>query len=81
MGSSCCMPNVRARLWLIDVSIFLIPVFPACAVACFAVRLATYLDSSDIVFVSSATDVLSASVAVVRFSRSALACALCTCAT
>ena len=39
-----------------------------CAVASFAVRLETWIDSSDIVFVGSATDVLSYCVAVARFA-------------
>ena len=72
---------------------FFIHIFLACAVASFAVSSATWLDSSKIVFASSATDVLSACVAVTRFasarvcsccisvSSSAFACAACTCAT
>ena len=39
-----------------------------CAVASFVVRVATWLDISDIVFVNSVTDVLSACVAVARFT-------------
>ena len=61
-----------------------------CAVASFAVRLATWLDSSNIVFVNSVTDVLSACVDVARLSSAglwyccilvksaALPCAVCT---
>ena len=63
--------------------------FLDCAVASFTVRLATWLDSSDIVFVSSKTDVMSDCVAFARFASarvwsccisvksSALACAAC----
>ena len=72
---------------------FFIRVFSACNLASFAVSSATWLDSSEIVFVSSATDVLSACVVVARFASarvwyccisvnsSAFACALFTCAT
>ena len=42
--------------------------FLACAMASFAVSSATWLESSEIVFVSSANNVLSAYVAVVRFA-------------
>ena len=65
-------------------------VFSDCAVASFAVRVATWLDSYKIVFVNSMTEVLSDCVAVARFASarvwsccilvksSALACAACT---
>ena len=61
-----------------------------CDVASFAVMVATWLDSSEIVFVSRATEVLSSCVAVARFASSrvwsycisvksaTLACAACT---
>ena len=42
--------------------------FFACAVASFAVISATWLDSSEIVFMSKVTDVWSACVAVARFT-------------
>ena len=42
--------------------------FLDCAVVSFALRVATWLDSSEIFFVSSATEVMSACVAVVRFA-------------
>ena len=72
---------------------FLIRAFSSCAVVSFAVRWATCIDSSDIVFMRSATDVLSACVAVARFASArvwyywilvksaTLACAACTCDT
>ena len=47
---------------------FFIRAFSACAVASFAVSSATWPDSSEIVFVISATDVLSDCVAVTRFA-------------
>ena len=47
---------------------FFIRAFLACDVASFVVRWAIWLDSSDIVFVISATDVLSDCVAVARFA-------------
>ena len=47
---------------------FFILTFSTCAVASFAVSSATWLESSKIVFVISATDVLSACVAVARFA-------------
>ena len=71
---------------------FLIRAFSACAVARFAVISANWLESSEIVFVSRATDVLSACVAVAIFTSarvwsccmsvnsSAFAYAACTCA-
>ena len=71
---------------------FSIRAFSACNVASFAVISATWPDSSEIVYVSSATDVLSACVAVTRFASarvcsccilvkiSRFACAACTCA-
>ena len=48
---------------------FLIRSFSDCAVASFAVRWATWLDISDIVFVSSATDVLSACVVLMHLGE------------
>ena len=72
---------------------FFILAFLACAVAIFAVSSATWPESFEIVFVSSATNVLSACVVVARFvstrvwsccilvNSSALDCAACTCAT
>ena len=63
--------------------------FSVCAVACFGVRVANWPKSSDIVFVNSATEVLSACVAVAIFSSAnmwsccilvkstELACAVC----
>ena len=71
----------------------LIRAFSACAMVSFAVSSTTWLESSEIVFVSSATNVLSACVAVARLASawvwyccisvnsSAFACAACTCAT
>ena len=65
-------------------------VFLDCAVVSFEAMVATWLDSSEIVFVSSANEVLLAYVAVVRFTSArvwscyisvksvALACAACT---
>ena len=64
--------------------------FSECAVASFAVRIATWIESSEIAFVNSVTEVLPACVAVARFSRArvwsccilvkiaALACLACT---
>ena len=43
--------------------------FSNCAVASFAVRVATWLDSSEIVFVTIVTKVMLACVAVERFAR------------
>ena len=72
---------------------FFILSFLACAVASFSVSSATWLDSSKIVFVSSATDVVLACAEVARFASarvwsccisvnsSAFACAACTCDT
>ena len=72
---------------------FFIRAFSACDVASFAVRSATWPDRSEIVLVSSATDVLSACLAVARFASTRVwyccisannyefACAGCTCAT
>ena len=72
---------------------FFIRTFSACVVASFAVSSATWLDSSETVFVRSVTDFLSACVAVARFASArmwsccisaesyAFACAACTCAT
>ena len=63
--------------------------FSDCAVASFAVRVTNWLNSFEIIFVSSATNVLSACVAVTRFASArvwsccisvksaALACAVC----
>ena len=48
-------------------SLFFTQAFLACDVASFAVRVATWLDSSDIIFVSSVNVVLLACVAVARF--------------
>ena len=76
--------------WGQTMSRFFSQEFLACAVASFAVWVATWLDSSDIVFVSSATDVMLACVPVARFASTrvcscctlvksaALACAACT---
>ena len=47
---------------------FYVRTFSAGAVAIFAVISATWIDSSEIVFVSSTTDVLSVCVAVARFA-------------
>ena len=72
---------------------FFIRAFSACAVASFDLISAIWLEISEIVFVSSATDVLSASVAVARLASarvwsycilvnsSSYACAACTCTT
>ena len=72
---------------------FFICAFSACTVASFAVSSATWLESSEIVFVRSTNDSLSACVAVTRFASarvwsccisvniSAFACAAWTCAT
>ena len=69
---------------------FIRQAFLDCAVMSFAVRVATWLKSSKIVFVNSATEVLLACVAVAIFASarvwsccisvkiSALACAACT---
>ena len=64
--------------------------FSECAVASFAVRIATWIESSEIAFVNSTTKVLSACVAIARFASASvwslcilvksatLACAGCT---
>ena len=84
------MPDGRARPGLNNFPIFFSQEFSDCAVASFAVRVATWLNSYDIVFVSSATDVMLDCVAVAEFSSTrvwsccisvkiyALACAACT---
>ena len=86
MGSDHCTHDVRAWLVVNDVPIFR-RLFLERAVASFAVRVLTWVESSDIVFVNSVTKVLSACVAVAIFASarvwsccilvksSALACA------
>ena len=71
---------------------FFIPAFSSCVVAIFAMSSATCPYSSEIVFVSNVTNILSAFVVVARFASarvwscyisvkfSAFACAACTCA-
>ena len=56
-GSNFWMPDGRARQGLNDVQIFS-RAFLDCAVMSFTVRVETWIDSYDIVFVSSATNVL-----------------------
>ena len=89
MGSNFWTHNGRAWLGPSDGPIFSRREFLDCAVASFAVRLATWLEISEIVFVNSTTEVLSACVAVARFSSAtvwscynsvksaALACGVC----
>ena len=89
MGSNFWTHNGRAWLGPSDGPIFSRREFLDCAVASFVVRSATWLEISEIVFVNSTTEVLSACVAVARFSSAtvwscynsvksaALACAVC----
>ena len=84
MGLNCWTPDGRARFR------FFSGAFSDCAVASFADRVATWLDSSEIVFVSSATNVLLAYVSVAIFASArvwsccilvksaAMTCAACT---
>ena len=67
MGSDFWTPDGHAWPGTNDVIIF--PDGNYWIALSFAVRVATWLDSSDIVFVNSATEVLSACVAVARFAR------------
>ena len=60
--------DVRDQLGPNDVRIFFRQAFSDCAVASFAVRVVTWDDISAIVFVNSATDVLSDFVAVTIFA-------------
>ena len=67
MGSDYCTHHVRAWLGLNDVPIFQ-TFFLECAVLSFAVRVETWVESSVIVFVNSATQVLLACVTVSIFT-------------
>ena len=89
MRSDFWTSDGRARPGTNDLPIFFRRAFWDCAVVSFAVRVASWLDSSDTVFMIRETEVLSDCVAVVRFASarlwsccilvkiSALACAEC----